>query len=121
MFYAGGKKHKKIWAGGHSGNPYLVRHLVDPVRAVLAFWDYNDISVEEKAAMCGLTPGEFIGLNRLLSKDKTAAVEFCKVHGIPASASVKLCKPFRCNGCRARLNTLPCIQCWNGPDDDPHV
>ncbi len=121
MFYAGGKEYSSIWLGGQSANPYLIRHLCEPVRAVIAFWDYNDVSVEKKAECCGMTPGEFIGLNRMLLNSDEDAILFARMHGIPASASVKLDKPFRCNGCRALLKTLPCIQCWNGKDDDPHV
>jgi len=121
MYYANKKKYKSIWMGGSSSKPYLARHLTDPVRAVLAFWDYDAVPIEVKAEAAGLLPGEFLGINRMLLRSDEPAVLFCKLHGIPGSASVKLSKPFRCNGCRALLTTLPCIFCWNGPDDDPHV
>ena len=101
--------------------PYLCRHLIDPIRAVMGFWEHPAIPIKDKAAMCGLYAGEFIALNRMLYGSNLGAVRFCLRFELPASASVELKKPFRCAGCGGMIKSLPCVQCWDGPDDDPHV
>lgn len=119
-FYVKGKLRRSPWIPGQS-NPYLARHLVDPIRAVMGFWGYGGVPISFAAETCGLLPGEFIALNRMLLESDIGAVRFCRRFGLPASASVELKRPFRCKGCGSSLISLPCIQCWNGPDDDPHV
>lgn len=118
--YVNGKKVKSLWIPGNS-RPYLSRHLIEPARACMGFWRQDNIPLEEKAIMSGLLPGEFIAMNRMLLRSEIGAVEFCRIYGVPPSASVKLKKPLRCNSCRALIISLPCIQCCDGPDDDPHV
>lgn len=119
-FYVGGKKLHSFWEPGES-SPYLARHLIEPVRATMGFWGHSGIPVILAAECCGLLPGEFIALNRMLFQSDVSAVRFCRQFGLPASASVELKRPLRCRTCGSSLISLPCIMCWNGPDDDPHV
>lgn len=119
-YWVGGERHDSLWLPGIS-KPYLCRHLHDPVRAVIGFWSTDTVSVADRSAMSGLLPGEFIALNRLLVSSDNVAVHFAKRFGLPASASVTLLRPFRCKGCGGTIIRLPCIQCWKGPDDDPHL
>ena len=97
-----------IWSPGES-RPYLARHLIDPVRVVIGFWAMPGVPIRNKAEAAGLLAGEFIALNRMLLAVDNDAVEFCRRNQLPASASVSLKKPLRCNGCGALLRSLPCI------------
>lgn len=119
-FWVNGKEQSSIWIPGNTG-PYLARHLIEPIRACMGFWSHDGLPIEDKADMCGLLPGEFIALNRMLLGLDVGAIRFCKQYGLPPSASVRLKKSFRCKKCRGSIISLPCIQCWGGPDDDPHV
>jgi len=109
-----------IWSPWET-SPYLARHLIDPIRAVMGFWAQPHVAIADRAEMSGLLAGEYIAVNRMLYTLDVVAVKFCIKHQLPASASVPLKFPFRCKGCGSRLSSLPCIQCWSGPDDDPHV
>jgi hypothetical protein len=120
VFWVDGKQQISLWIPGNA-SPYLSRHLIDPVRACIGFWAHDLIPIEDKAEMSGLLPGEFIAMNRMLLESDIGAVRFCKQYGLPPSASVRLRKAFRCKKCRGSIISLPCIQCWKGPDDDPHV
>lgn len=101
--------------------PYLVRHLQEPIRIVMGFWCHSYVPISDRAEMAGLLPGEYIAINRMLYESEVGAVLFCRRFELPGSASVDLKRPFRCKGCGGLIRRLPCIQCWNGPDDDPHV
>lgn len=119
-YWVGGKRHVSFWQPAIP-KPYLCRHLEEPVRAVIGFWRTDTVSVADMAAMSGLLPGEFIAMNRLLVSSDNMAVHFAKRFGLPASASVTLLRAFRCKGCGGTIIRLPCIRCWKGPDDDPHL
>jgi len=109
-----------IWMPGEE-SPYLSRHLAEPVRRVLGFIAHPNLSIRGKADCCGLIPGEFIALNRMLYASDIATVRRCLQFGLPPSASVELCEPVRCFKCGSRIERLPCVGCWDGSDDDPYV
>jgi len=120
LFWVQNEPMVMIWHPGEE-DPYLARHLADPIRVVMGFWDHLGIPIVDRAEAAGLFPGEYIALNRMLYESKEGIISYCRKFGMPASASVKLKKPFQCKGCRGLISHLPCIQCWDGPDDDPYV
>jgi len=120
QYFLSGKPVKSIWISNVQ-NPYLARHLIIPARRVIGFWSYHSLAIRDKARVCGLSPGEFIGLNRMLWTCDNVAVSFCRRNGLPASASVSLMSRFNCPECHKPIVSLPCILCWCGEDDDPDV
>lgn len=120
LFWVQNQPVDSIWQPGVE-DPYLSRHLADPVRVLMGFWHHEYLPIADRAAAAGLFPGEYIALNRMLYTSDEGAVVYCRTWGLPASASVELKKPFRCKGCCGLIDHLPCIQCWSGPDDDPYV
>lgn len=103
---------------GDIKDPFLSRHLFPHVRRVMAMWLLTGESIERRSRLCGISAGEFIHLNRILIHCEEPAVAFCRDNGLPVSASVRLEKPVKCPKCGSRLESLPCVMCFSGPDDD---
>ena len=120
LFWVKNQPVDSIWNPGVE-DPYLARHLAEPVRVLIGFWRHPYIQIADRSDAAGVFPGEYIALNRMLYGSDEGIIVYCRKFGLPPSASVELKKPFQCQVCRGVIDHLPCIQCWNGPDDDPYV
>lgn len=130
-------KHK-IWTPGVM-RPELTRHMIPQIRRLIGLWSHPGQGVLRSAELCDLTPGEYIYLNRALRSEyaftQFYAVRFCLENGLPASAWVEFPAnneyrhnrmpterlSIKCRKCGMDLVGLPCVRCWNGMDDDPHI
>ena len=120
LFWVKNEPADMVWKPGVE-DPYLARHLAEPVRVLIGFWRHPYIQIADRSDAAGLFPGEYIALNRMLYTSDEGIIKFCRLWGLPASASVKLKTPFLCEKCFRHVNHLPCIQCYDGQDDDPYV
>lgn len=68
--------------------------MLPELRRIIALWAITGLPVKKMARLSGVTPGEFLYLNRALQSDyaftQHSAVRFCIEHGLPASAWVEL-------------------------------
>lgn len=114
-----------VWTPGEM-RPFLARQLRREIRIVMGLWNQPGTSVLKKANMAGCADsGEFLSLNRKLRHDDSfisiGAIKHCLLHGLPRSAAVNLYGSIICANCKARTEILPCMRCWEGPDDDLHL
>ena len=119
LFWVQNEPVYTFWRQGEE-DPHLVRHLAEPVRILVGFWRHQEVPIIERSEAAGLFPGEYIALNRMLYTSQEGIIKVLRKFGLPASASVKLNKSFRCAKCFRYIDHLPCVQCWEGHDDDPH-
>lgn len=111
-----------VWIPGEM-RPFLARQLRRELRIVMGLWSQPGIPVLKKAELSGCADaGEFLSLNRKLRHDRSftsiGAINHCLLHGLPRSAAVNVYGSVVCADCGARTEILPCMRCWDGPDDD---